>query len=112
MRATIPLRHTFTHTPFTGMGEDPRTGNDVPQFGNPVTRRAYAYSPHKTETTNGHTSQVVAEVDLACPDYGFNLLDKITLNGTMFEVVGVRNNNGGFHGFEPGVVVELVSANG
>lgn len=105
--ATIPV----VHVPFLGVTQDAR-GNDVPTFGAPVSLKAVSYQPHRVENTDGHTSQVVAEVDLAMPTMVVDLMDRFVLNSLTYEVVGVRDNNGGFHGWKPGVVVELKRVTG
>ncbi len=108
---TFPTPFTVTHTPCTGVTQDGR-GNDVPAYGTPVSREAIAYSPHRKEVTEGHTSRDIAEVDLALPTTTVNLMDRFTLDGQVYEVVGVRDNNGGFHGWKPGVVAELKRVTG
>lgn len=108
---TFPKLFSVTHTPCSGVTQD-GLGNDVPAYGAPVSREAIAYSPHRKEVTEGHTSRAVAEVDLALPATTVNLMDRFTLNGELFEVVGWRDNNGGFHGWKPGIVVELKRVTG
>lgn len=108
---TFPAPFTVTHTPCVGVTQDSR-GNDVPAHGPAVSRSAIAYSPHRKELTDGHTSRDIAEVDLALPSTAVSLMDRFTLNGQEYEVVGVRDNNGGFHGWKPGVVAELKRVTG
>ena len=105
--ATIPV----VHTPLMAVTQDSR-GNDVLSFKAPVSLKAIAFSDHRVENTGGHTSQVVADVDLALPTTVVNLMDRFTLNGQEYEVVGVRDNNGGHHGWKPGVVAELKRVTG
>lgn len=105
--ATIPV----VYVPFLGVAQD-ALGNDVPTFGAPVSLKAISYQPHRSENTDGRTSQDVAEVDLAMPTMTVDLMDRFTLNGLLYEVVGLRDNNGGFHGWKPGVVVELKRVTG
>lgn len=107
MQATIPV----THTPCIGVTPGD-LGNDVPSYGTPVQRMAHAYGTHRSEVTAGHTSRDTAVMDLALPTVGVKLLDRFTVNGDEFEVVGVRDNNGGFHGWMPGIVVELKRVTG
>lgn len=104
-------RILVTHTPVTGVTQDSR-GNDVPAYGSGVSKKAFSFSPHRAEDTEGHTSRDIAEVDLALPTTTVNLMDQFTLDGQVYEVVGVRDNNGGFHGWKPGVVAELKRVTG
>lgn len=105
--ATIPV----VHTPLMAVTQDSR-GNDVLSFKAPVSLKAIAFGDHKVENTDGHTSQVVAEADLALPTMPVDLRDRFTVNNLLYEVVGVRDNNGGFHGWKPGVVAELKRVTG
>ena len=112
MQTGIPARIPFTVTPMTGMGTDP-LGNDKPLYGTPVQRKAYAYAPHKVvDAAQGTPNRVTADVDLSAPSYGIKVRDKIALNGATYEVVGLRDNSGGFHGWNPGVVCELKVTSG
>lgn len=111
MTSSMPTPHAVTHTPCTGVMQD-GLGNDQPTFGSPVQRKAYAYARHRTEGTDGHTSRVIADMDLSMPTVTVGLMDRFTVNGDEFEVVGVRDNNGGFHGWKPGLVVELKRVTG
>lgn len=107
----ITPRIPVTYTPCTGVTEG-SLGNDVPAFGTPVSMKAYSYQPHRKETLDGHTSRDVAEVDLAIPPLSVNLMSKFTIGTDTYEVVGVRDNGGGHHGWNPGVVVELKKVTG
>lgn len=105
--ARIPV----THTPCTGATQDSR-GNDVPTYGAATQKKAYSHSPHRTETTDGHTSRDVAVMDLALPPMTVTLQDRFTVDGLLYEVVGLRDQTGGFHGWRPGVVAELKRVTG
>lgn len=105
--ARIPV----THTPVTGVTQD-GMGSDVPTFGTPVSRKAYSFGTHRTENLDGHTSQDVAERDLEIPPATVNLMDRFTVDGTTYETVGIRDYTGGFHGWKPGIVVELKKVTG
>lgn len=87
-------------------------GNDVPVFGTPVPRKAYSFGTHRTENLDGHTSQDVAERDLEIPPTTVNLMDRFTVGADTYETVGVRDFTGGFHGWKPGIVVELKKVKG
>lgn len=105
--ATVPV----VHTPYLGVSQDAR-GNDVVTFAAPVALMAIAYGDHRVESTDGHTSRVVADVDLALPAMTVDVRDRFTVNSELFEVVGVRDNSGGHHGWKPGVVAELKRVTG
>lgn len=108
-------RFTVTHLPCTDVTEDDM-GNDVPVHGDPVPRKVYGWSEHNTEKLGEHTSRDVAEIDLAMPPRRVNLMDRFILDpedtGKPFEVVRVRDNTKGFHGWRPGIVVELKRVTG
>jgi len=108
----FPTPHSVTYTPFTGMGEDPRTGNDVPVYGAAIDLPVYSWSSVRARSTDGHTSRVEWDIDLAMPNRSVNGLDKFTLDGQDYTVAGVRDMTKGWHGWKPGIVVELVAANG
>jgi len=105
--ARIPV----TYTPCTGVTQD-ALGNDVPSFGSTVDLKAYSYAPHRNEDTDGHTSRDIAEVDLAMPPMTVDLMSRFGINGKTYEVVGERDETGGFHGWKPGIIVELKRVTG
>lgn len=124
----FPKRYTVTHIPCTSMGED-AMGNDLPTFGDPVARKVYGWSASRTETRTeqssgggatietGFTSRDVAEIDLALPaSVPVGLSDRFILDpsdtGRPYEVVAIRDNNHGFHGWRPGIVVGLKRVSG
>lgn len=108
---TFPTPHTVIHEQVTGVTEG-ALGNDVPTFAAGVERKAYSYAPHRVETLDGHTSRDVAEMDLAMPAVTVGLMDRFTVNDVVYETVGVRDLTGGFHGWKPGIVVELKRVTG
>ncbi|PJE24764.1 MAG: hypothetical protein CK431_04345 [Mycobacterium sp.] len=59
----------------------------------------------------GYTSRDLAEIDLSMPAINVGLSDRFILNpddpGKPYEVVTIRDNNRGFHGWRPGIVVGL-----
>ncbi|WP_237079640.1 hypothetical protein [Mycobacteroides abscessus] len=46
------------------------------------------------------------------PSMQVDLVDRFVVNGLLYEVVGTRDNDGGFHGWKPGVIVELKRVTG
>lgn len=107
----FPTPHPVVHIPFAGVAQD-SLGNDVPSFGAPEAMKAIAFQPHRSEDTDGHTSRDEAEMDLAMPSMQVDLVDRFVVNGLLYEVVGTRDNDGGFHGWKPGVIVELKRVTG
>lgn len=104
---TFPLRHTLTHTPYTGDTED-ALGNTVPGYGTSVQRKAFAIQPHTVEQGSTTLTQTqVADLDVFMPETAVSLKDRFEIGGDSFEVVGVQDWTKGFHGWEPGIVVEL-----
>lgn len=104
---TFPLRHTVTHIPYTGTTED-GLGNTVPAFGDGVSVGVYAISPHTVEQGSTTITQTeVADLDVFMPETTVNLKDQFQIDSDTFEVVGVQDWTKGFHGWQPGIVVEL-----
>lgn len=100
--ARIPV----SHSPYVGSTDS--LGNTVPSFGVSVSRLAYSIGPHVAErgsTTLAETA--VAEVDLSMPPAPVSLKDRIDFGSGPHEVVGIRDMTKGFHGWQPGIVVEL-----
>lgn len=108
----FPTPNTVTYTAFTGTGEDPRTGNDVPTYAAAVEVPVYSWSAVRARSTDGHVSRVEWDVDLAMPSRQINPLDKFVVDGQQYRVAGIRDMTKGFHGWNPGIVVELVAVDG
>lgn len=108
----FPTPHTVTYTAFSGMGEDPRTGNDVPTYAAPVQVPVYSWSAVRARNSDGHTSRVEWDIEVAMPHRTINALDKFTVDGQPYSVAGVRDMTHGWHNWKPGIVVELVAVNG
>ncbi|WP_084459495.1 hypothetical protein [Mycolicibacterium houstonense] len=101
--ARIPV----IHTPATGTGED-SLGNTATVPGVPVERLAYSIGPHVEEQGSvTRTETEVADTDVAMPKYPVTLKDTFTIDGDTYNVVGLRDMTHGFHGWQPGIVVEL-----
>lgn len=108
----FPAPYSVVQIPFADMGVD-GMNNDAPMFSEPVTRKVYSASDHKQEpVVSGHTSRQVAEIDLAMPTVPVNLLDRWVWDGQHYETVGIRDSTKGFHGWKPGIVVELKRVTG
>lgn len=109
----FPKPYTVTHTPCVDVGQD-GMGNDVPIFGDPVQRKVYGWGAHRREFRDGETSRDIAEVDLSLPaSVPVSMFDHFKLDdGDPFQVVGLRDNTHGFHGWRPGVVAELKRVTG
>lgn len=106
--ATVPV----VHVPFLAVTQDQR-GNDALTYSAPASIKAIAVRDHRVETTvGGHVSRVVADVDLALPPMPVSVRDRFVIDNHQFEVVGVRDNGGGHHGWQPGVVAELKRVTG
>ncbi|MCG7610346.1 hypothetical protein [Mycobacterium sp. CnD-18-1] len=87
-------------------------GNDKPIFGTPVERKVIAVQPHLVETLEGHTSRVEADVDMLTPKFPVSLIDQFDIAGETYETVGVEDFTMGFHGWAPGIVVQLKRVTG
>lgn len=106
MTAPFPTPYSVTHTPYDGTAQDD-WGNSVPAFGDPVTRLVYGWAPHLTEMRDSVSTVEEADTDLYMPPTTVNLKDRFTVDGALYEVVGVQDWNHGFHGWTPGIVAEL-----
>lgn len=105
---TFPIPHTVTHIPYGGDAED-GLGNTIPgEYGEPVELAVYSIAPHLVEQGSSTlTETAVADVDVAMPKTAVNLKDQFQIDSDTYEVVGVQDWTKGFHGWEPGIVVEL-----
>jgi len=103
----FPAQYTVTRVPYTGDTQD-SLGNTIPGFGTPEVVSVYSIAPHTVEqgsATSTETSQV--DVDVYMPKTSMNVKDRIVEDGQGYEVVGVQDWTKGFHGWKPGIVVEL-----
>jgi hypothetical protein len=109
----FPTPYPVIHTACTGVTQD-AMGNDVPEYNSePVTRKVYGWSEHRSETTNGERSgsheREIADLDMSLPaSIPVGQLDLFHINnGQPYVVVGIRDRNNGFHRWRPGRVLEL-----
>lgn len=104
----FPLAHSVTHIPYGGDAED-SLGNTIPGwYLDPVVRRVYAIAPHVVEEGSATSTEVeVAELDVFAPKFPVDLKDRFEIDGQGFEVVAVKDWTKGFHGWQPGIVIEL-----
>lgn len=108
----FPTPYTVTQIPCTGLGVD-AMGSDTPIYGDPITRRVYGWSASdKQEAQHGHTERDNNNIDLAMPYTTVNLLDKFVVAGKPYICNGIRDRNHGFHGWRPGIVVQLNAVTG
>ena len=108
----FPKPYTIQRLPCTGTTTD-GMGNDKPTFGAPVPLKVYGWSEHVEQKLEGHTDREIADVDLAMPRMPVNLLDRYILDsGKPFRAIRVRDRNHGFHGWRPGIVLELKRVTG
>lgn len=104
---TFPTPHTVTRKPYVGDTED-GLGNTTPGFGSPQQIAVYSIAPHITEAGSASATETsVTDVDVAMPKTQVNVKDRFTLPDGDYEVVAVQDWTLGFHGWEPGIVVEL-----
>ncbi|HOY80571.1 MAG TPA: hypothetical protein PLB92_00390 [Rhodoglobus sp.] len=118
---TFPTPYTVIHKVFNGTGEDD-LGNDAETWSDGVEVSVIAIQSGMVENVNGHTSRVVADVDMAVPpDLRVTVRDRFTLpypfndpddvNDKPYEVVALEDGLG-FHGWRPGYVVKLRKVTG
>lgn len=113
---TFPALYTVVHEVFNGVGEDD-LGNDTETWAAGVEVQVIAIQSGQVENVNGHTSRVVADVDMAVPpELKVTVRDRFTLPYPFndpdddvdkpYEVVALEDGLG-FHGWRPGYVVKL-----
>lgn len=103
----FPISYTVTHIPYGDDAED-ALGNTVPSFGDPIERGVYAIAPHVVEQGSATSTEIeVADLDVFAPKFPVDLRDKFSIDGQDFEVVAVQDWTRGFHGWVPGIVIEL-----
>lgn len=104
---TFPIRHSVTRLPYEGDGDD-GFGNTESQFGPGVTVGVFAIAPHTFEEgSNTRTETEVADLDVFMPKATVSAKDRFVVSGDTYDVVAVKDWTQGFHGWEPGIVVEL-----
>lgn len=111
---TFPTPHTVGHEVFTGASRD-GMGNDIETWAQTVDVKVIAYQPSMVESLNGHTSRVVADVDMATPPtLAVSVRDRFILPGEpgKFEVMAIDDANHGFQGWKPGSVIKLKRVTG
>ncbi|AWH14410.1 head-tail adaptor [Mycobacterium phage TChen] len=105
---TFPTPYTVTRLPFTGESTYDSTGEEIPVWGDPVELPVYSIAPHLIEQGSTTVTETqVADVDVAMPKALVELKDRFEFDGDTYEVVGVQDWTRGFHGWAPGIVVEL-----
>lgn len=105
---TFPIAHTVTRKPYQGDTCD-GLGNTIPGGYDPAeTVGVYAIAPHTAEFgSDTITETQVVDVDVFMPKSAVSLKDLFVIDGDDYETVAVRDWTKGFHGWEPGIVVEL-----
>jgi len=111
---TFPTPWTVQQEVFTETGVDD-LGNDVETWAPATGVQVIAWQNSQVENVNGHTSRVVADLDMAVPaSLTVSVRDRFTLPGDAapYEVVAVEDANHGFHQWAPGYIVKLRKVSG
>lgn len=90
-------------------------GNDKWTHLPAVPLKAYSYTDaRQRNAAQGTPNRVEWDVDLSMPTADVKVQDKIMLpdSSTVYLVTGVRRMNGGWHGWQPGIVAELKVTSG
>lgn len=106
---TIPARIAITHRPYVGDTTD-GLGNRVPSYGTPAAVNVYSVAPRTLEQTITWSTSEVADLDVFAPALPVDLKDQFVIDGDTYEVVGRTDWTHGFHGWRPGLVIELKRA--
>ena len=116
--AIVPVQHMV----FDGDGEGD-LGKDAEDWADPVAVLVIGIQSGQAENVNGHTSRVVADVDMAVPpELHVTVRDRFMLpypfndpslgdDDKPYEVVAIEDGLG-FHGWRPGYVVKLMRVSG
>ena len=97
---------SVTHKPYSASKD--ALGNTTDGYGTSVTRLVYSIGPHvELRGSATITETAVADVDIAMPKAQVALRDLFEFGDGPHRVVGIRDMTRGFHGWQPGIVVEL-----
>lgn len=104
---TFPTPYTLSRKPFTGSTDS--LGNTTASFGATVSVPVIAIAPHTVEQGSATLAETeVADLDVFAPaGTAVGLKDVFVVDGKDHEVVGVQDWTKGFHGWAPGIVIEL-----
>lgn len=117
---TFPTAYTVQHYVWSANGVDDELGNDLGDWASPVDRAVIGYTEGVTEinTVQGGEGIIVPvrggeeethDATVSCPpDWTPNIRDRVMLpSGTLYEVITIRRQDSGFHGWNPGSAVLL-----
>jgi len=109
---TFPALRTASYIPCVGETID-SLGDSQLVYGAPVVVPAIGIAPHNTETWPGTTTLIeTANLDLFLPVTTVGLKDRFTVDGDLYEVVGVQDWSQGMITFPQGTVVALRKVEG
>lgn len=103
---TFPTPFTLSRKPYVETTDG--LGNTKPDFGDTVAFPAISVAAHQQEQGSASiTETAVADLDVYAPKAAVSLKDQFTIDGLDYEVVSVADWTMGFHGWQPGIVVQL-----
>ena len=109
---TFPALRTVSYIPNIGETID-SLGDSKLVYGPPVAIPATGIAPHNTETWPGTTTLIeTANLDVFLPATAVALKDRFTVDGDLYEVVGVQDWSQGMITFPQGTVVALRKVDG
>lgn len=110
---TFPTPITVGHHVAVVIDQD-ELGNNSVIFDAPVDRPVIAVAPVTVEDLSNYASRSITDVDLYVPpDFTVGLQDRVTLpNGDLYEVIGFKDFNLGWHDWRPGSVIQLKRVTG
>lgn len=83
-------------------------GNDAEAWADPVPRKVIGWTGVQTEKLGVFASRSITDRNLQVPpDFTFKLRDRCGLPDGLYEVIGSNDRCHGFHGWQPGNVVNL-----
>lgn len=94
---------------YTGEMTEDELGNDVPVLSDPNQVGVYSWSVRsEANLDNSYTSRKIQVADLSMPSYAWSMMDQFLLDdGPPYEVSGLRDCTHGWHGWAPGITLEL-----
>ena len=109
---TFPARFTVDHYPYVGDAAD-ELGNVIDTWATPTSRAAQGWQSVDREKLGNNAQGVVFDVSLSLPpEWSPAMHDRIGLPDGTYEVVALRVQDTGFHGWNPGTVALLKRATG
>lgn len=106
---TFPTPYTVDHYPWSTEADDELGNAEAKWPANPTVTAVHGYTINIVERLGDSAAGEMFDATVSAPaDWLVTVRDRVALpDGLLYEVVGVRLQDGGFHGWKPGSVVLL-----